>query len=67
MISADRLSGEVDYVLQVLVPDIAGYDRFYRRLISFVDLNDVSSSFVMERLKETTAIPVEPASAASGA
>lgn len=67
VVSADRLSGEVDYVLQVVVPDIGGYDRFYRRLISLVELSDVSSSFVMERLKETTAIPVEPASAASGA
>lgn len=58
VISADRLSGEVDYVLEVLVPDIEGYDRFYRRLISLVDLTDVSSSFVMERLKDSTSVPV---------
>lgn len=59
VVSADRLSGEVDYLLQVVVPDIAGYDRFYRRLIALVELSDVSSSFVMEQLKDTTAIPCD--------
>jgi Lrp/AsnC family transcriptional regulator len=54
-----RLSGEIDYLLRVVVPDIAAYDRFYRRLIDKVDLADLSSSFAMERIKYTTALPLD--------
>lgn len=53
-----RMAGEVDYLLKLTVRDIAHYDRIYRKLIATVpDLNDVSSSFSMERLKATTALP----------
>ena len=54
-----RMSGETDYLMRVVVPDIPAYDRFYKRLIEKVDIDDVSSSFAMERLKYTTALPVE--------
>ena len=54
-----RLSGEIDYLLRVVVPDIAAYDRFYRRLIDKVELADLSSSFAMERIKYTTALPLD--------
>lgn len=54
-----RMSGEVDYLLKVVVPDVAAYDRFYRRLIEKVTLADVSSAFAMEQIKYTTAMPVE--------
>ena len=57
-----RMSGETDYLLRVVVPDIAGYDRFYKKLISVADLSDVSSSFAMEQIKFTTALPVEESS-----
>lgn len=53
-----RMSGDVDYLLRVVVPDIAAYDAVYKRLIQKVELADVSSSFAMERLKYTTALPV---------
>jgi len=53
-----RMSGEVDYLLRVVVPDIAAYDEVYKRLIESVDLYDVSSSFAMEQIKYTTALPV---------
>jgi Lrp/AsnC family transcriptional regulator len=53
-----RMSGQVDYLLRVVVPDIAGYDAVYKRLIAVADLHDVSSSFAMERIKSTTALPV---------
>ncbi|MBW8815823.1 MAG: Lrp/AsnC family transcriptional regulator [Caulobacterales bacterium] len=53
-----RLSGDTDYLLKVLVRDIAAYDAFYRKLISAVPLSDVSSAFAMEQIKCTTAIPV---------
>ena len=52
------MSGDVDYLLRVVVPDIAAYDRVYRRLISDTQLSDVSSSFAMEELKYTTALPL---------
>ncbi|MDH3691873.1 MAG: Lrp/AsnC family transcriptional regulator [Gammaproteobacteria bacterium] len=54
-----RMSGEVDYLMRVVVPDIAAYDSFYRRLIQNVDISDVSSSFAMERIKYTTSLPLQ--------
>ena len=56
-----RMSGEVDYLLRVVVPDMAAYDSFYRKLISHVQLTDVSSSFAMEEIKYTTALPLPEA------
>ena len=53
-----RMSGDVDYLLRVVVPDIAAYDAVYRRLIRDTDLHDVSSSFAMEQIKYTTALPL---------
>ena len=53
-----RMSGEVDYLLRVVVPDMATYDTFYRKLITNVQLTDVSSSFAMEEIKYTTALPL---------
>ena len=53
-----RMSGDVDYLLRVVVPDIAAYDAVYKRLISGTSLFDVSSSFAMEELKFTTALPL---------
>jgi Lrp/AsnC family transcriptional regulator len=54
-----RMSGEVDYLLRIVVPDIAGYDAVYKRLIQAADISDVSSSFAMERIKYTTALPLD--------
>jgi Lrp/AsnC family transcriptional regulator len=51
IIDAWRMSGDVDYLLHVVVPDIAAYDEFYRKLIAQVKLRNVSSRFSMERLK----------------
>ena len=59
IVAAWRTSGEVDYMLRVLVPDIATYDTFYKRLIRRVDLFDVRTIFVMEELKSTTAVPLD--------
>jgi len=53
-----RMSGDVDYLLKVVVPDIASYDDFYRRLIQSINLSDVSSNFAMEEIKFTTALPL---------
>jgi Lrp/AsnC family transcriptional regulator len=53
-----RMSGEIDYLLHVVVPDIAGYDAVYKRLIAKIELSDVSSSFAMEVIKETTRLPL---------
>lgn len=53
-----RMSGDVDYLLRVVVPDISAYDRVYKRLIADTQLSDVSSSFAMEELKYTTALPL---------
>ena len=54
-----RMSGDLDYVLRARVADVKAYDRLYQRLIAKVPLSDVSASFVMEEIKETTVVPVE--------
>jgi Lrp/AsnC family transcriptional regulator len=59
IVEAYRMSGELDYLLRVVVTDIAGYDKVYRRLINAVELFDVSSSFAMEQMKFTTALPLD--------
>ena len=59
IVEAYRMSGEIDYMLRIVVPDIRGYDTVYRKLIRAVELSDVSSSFAMERLKYSTALPVD--------
>jgi len=53
-----RMSGEIDYLLKALVPDIAAYDQVYRKLISKIELSDVTSMFAMEEMKSTTEIPL---------
>ena len=54
-----RLSGDADYLLKIVVPDISRYDSVYKRLIRAVDLLDVSSAFAMETIKCTTALPLD--------
>lgn len=54
-----RMSGDVDYLLRVVVPDIAAYDAFYKRLIARIEIRDVSSVFAMERIKSTTELPLD--------
>ena len=51
IVGAWRMSGDVDYLLQVMVADIAAYDDFYRRLIAAVPLRNVTSRFAMEHMK----------------
>ena len=53
-----RMSGEVDYLMRVVVPDIAAYDTFYKKLIARVEISKVSSAFAMEQIKNTTALPL---------
>ena len=56
-----RMAGDVDYMLRVVVPDIAGYDTFYKKLIATVPLKNVTSRFAMEKIKSVTALPVPAA------
>jgi Lrp/AsnC family transcriptional regulator len=53
-----RMAGDVDYMLRVVVTDIAGYDAFYKRMIAAVPLKNVTSRFAMEKIKSTTALPI---------
>jgi len=57
IVGAWRMSGDVDYLLHVVVADIAAYDAFYRKLIAAVPLRNVSSRFAMERMKDG-ALPI---------
>jgi Lrp/AsnC family transcriptional regulator len=56
-----RMAGDVDYMLRVVVTDIAGYDAFYKKLIAAIPLKNVTSRFAMERIKSTTALPIPDA------
>ena len=56
-----RMAGDVDYMLRVVVPDIAGYDTFYKKLIGTVPLKNVTSRFAMEKIKSVTALPIPAA------
>ncbi|MFV0294505.1 MAG: Lrp/AsnC family transcriptional regulator [Hyphomicrobiaceae bacterium] len=53
-----RMSGDVDYLMRVVVPDIQAYDAFYKRLISEINIAKVSSAFAMEEIKNTTELPL---------
>lgn len=54
-----RMAGDVDYLLRVVVPDIAAYDAFYKKLIARIEIAKVSSAFAMEQIKCTTELPLE--------
>lgn len=54
-----RMSGDIDYLLRVVVPDIAAYDRFYKKLIGKIEIAKVSSAFAMEQIKYTTELPLD--------
>ena len=56
-----RMAGDVDYMLRVVVGDMAEYDAFYKRLIAIVPLKNVTSRFAMERIKATTELPLHSA------
>jgi Lrp/AsnC family transcriptional regulator len=61
-----RMAGEMDYLLRVAVPDMAAFDAFYRRLTDAVPIKNVTSHFAMERLKATTAYPLDTTSRDAG-
>jgi Lrp/AsnC family transcriptional regulator len=56
-----RMAGDVDYMLRVVVSDMVAFDEFYKRLIAIAPLRNVVSRFAMERIKATTALPIESA------
>jgi Lrp/AsnC family transcriptional regulator len=53
-----RMSGEIDYLLRVVVSSIEAYDRFYKKLVDRIELSNVTSSFAIEQMKFTTALPI---------
>lgn len=61
VVEVHRMAGDIDYMLRIVTRDIAAYDGFYKRLIAAVPLKNVSSRFSMERVKSTTALPLEMA------
>ncbi len=54
-----RMAGEIDYLLRVAVADMLAFDRLYKRLTDAVPIKNVTSHFAMERMKFTTAYPVD--------
>jgi Lrp/AsnC family transcriptional regulator len=58
ILAAYRTAGDIDYILQARVPNVAGYDTLYKKLIGMIELSDVSAHFVMEEMKNTWELPV---------
>ena len=58
VVGAYRMTGDLDYVLRVRVADVPAYDAFYKSLTSRISVSDISASFVMEDMKDTTAVPL---------
>ena len=58
VVELHRMSGDVDYMLKIIVPSIQAYDAVYKRMIEQIDIFNVSSSFAMEELKNTTVLPI---------
>lgn len=58
ILSVYRMTGDLDYLIRARVADMAGYDALYQQLIAQVPVADVSASFVMEDIKDTTALPL---------
>ena len=59
IVEAWRLTGEIDYLLRIVVPDVDTYDAVYKRLINRLEFADISSAIAMEEMKYTTAIPTD--------
>jgi Lrp/AsnC family transcriptional regulator len=57
IVEAFRLTGETDYLIRLVVPDIDTYDAVYKRLVARLDFRDVTSSIAMEEMKFTTRVP----------
>lgn len=55
-----RMAGDYDYILRIVVSDVASYDRFYKKLIAHSGISDVASNFAMEQIKSTTQLPIPP-------
>ncbi len=53
-----RMSGEIDYLIRLALPDIEAYDAFYKRLIAKIELSDITSMFAMEEIESTTRLPL---------
>ena len=54
-----RMAGDVDYLMRVMVPDMAAFDLFYKRLIAGIELESVTSTFAMEEIKQATQLPLD--------
>ncbi len=58
VVGAHRMSGDLDYLLRVRLKDVPDYDAFYKRLTSRISVSDISASFVMEDIKDTSEVPL---------
>jgi Lrp/AsnC family transcriptional regulator len=59
IIAAYRTAGDIDYILHARIPDMRAYDRLYQKLIARIEMDDVSASFVMEEIKQSSELPLQ--------
>ena len=59
VVECAALTGEMDYLLRVVVQDMAHYSRFIMdTLLKHPSVEDCKTSFVLDRVKNTTALPL---------
>lgn len=56
ILSVYRMTGDLDYLIRARVSDMADYDRLYQQLITRLSIADIAASFVMEKIKDSTAL-----------
>lgn len=59
VIEVHRMSGDFDYLIRIVVPDMGAYDAVYKRMIAAIDMSNMTASFVLESVKNTTALPLD--------
>ena len=63
VVACHVVSGAFDYLLEVVVPDLSGYERFVRNLQTLAAVQDINSSFAIRTVKSGGALPIDPAAA----
>jgi Lrp/AsnC family transcriptional regulator len=63
IVEVHRMAGDVDYLLKVVVADMAAFDEFYLQLTRRLPCRNVTSNFSMEVIRDTTIWPIDTATA----
>ncbi len=57
IVEVHRLTGNFDYILKIVLPDVEHYDVVYKQLVSRIELFDMSAYISMETVKAARGLP----------